>query len=892
MKTMQNRLDRILKPRSIAIIGASNRPESVGYGVMKNMLNAGFGGIVYPVNLKETAVQGVLAYPSVEKIPEAVDLAVICTPAKTVPTIVKSCGEKGVGGLIVISAGFAEAGESGQVLFKEIKALAAQYKMRLVGPNCLGMINPRLGVNASFAPKMALPGNLALISQSGALLTSILDWSVDQQVGFSHFVSIGSMADVDFADLIDYFGTDPQTSCILIYMESMKNPRKFLSAARAFSRNKPIIVLKAGRSAEGSQAALSHTGTLAGNDAVFDAAFQRAGVIRVDTVAQLFNMAQAVAMQPLPRGNRLAVVTNAGGPGVLATDYLMENGGQLAKLSDATMAKLDTFLPPSWSKGNPVDVLGDADHTKYEQAIKVCAKDPGVDGVLVVLTPQSMTDPTTIAQAVVRASKETKKTVLASWMGEKDVTPGREILEDGSVANYRYPESAVDVFLRMTKYARDLELLFETPPAIPEDFKPDREAVQELIDQTYVAGRPSLMESEAKSLLQYYGIDVSRNRICATEQEALDFAAEIGYPVVMKIASPDILHKTDAGGVKLNIRTEDELKSTYQQILDNAKAYDEKARIEGILVEPMVKKGYELLLGAKKDPIFGPVVVFGRGGVEVELYKDTRMGLPPLNMALAAQIVKGTKIYSLLKGYRGMPGVDLKDIYFLLCKFAYLISDFPQISEVDINPYVVDAKGGVALDARIILDPGYADQESPSRNHLVISPYPKRYVRRETLSTGEEIMLRPIKPEDEPLLLDMLEKVSDESLYMRFFGFIPKITHNWMTRYTNIDYDREMAIIAEYNDGKKTHIIGVVRIIEDAWRESAEYSVLIADKWQGKGLGNMLTDYIMEIARERDLKKMVASVLASNEPMIHMFKKRGFDFERHDMESFEVSMEL
>jgi len=889
---MQKRLDKILKPRTIAVVGASNRPESVGYGVMKNMLNAGFGGIIYPVNLKEVAVQGVLAYQNIEAIPEQVDLAVICTPAPTVPAIVKSCGESGVGGLVVISAGFAEAGEKGKVLFKEIVDLARHYKMRMVGPNCLGVINPHMGVNASFAPKNALPGKLAFISQSGALLTSILDWSVDQQVGFSNFVSIGSMGDVDFADLIDYFGTDAQTSCILIYMESMKNPRKFLSAARSFSRNKPIIVLKAGRSAEGGQAALSHTGTLAGNDAVFDAAFQRAGIIRVDTVAQLFNMAQALAMQSLPRGNKLTIVTNAGGPGVLATDYLMRNGGRLSKLSEDTIKQLDSFLPSSWSGGNPVDVLGDAGQEKFEKAIVTCAKDPEVDGVLVILTPQSMTDPSAIAEAVVRASKLTGKTVLASWMGEKDVAPGRDILEAGVVANYRFPESAVDVFLRMGKYARDLELLFETPTAIPQGFEPDREMVRQIIEHAYQGNRLNLLEDEAKSLLQFYGIEVSKNKLCRTVEEALGFAEEIGFPVVLKISSPDILHKTDAGGVKLNIVTAEELQSTFQQILANAKAYKADAKIEGILVERMVKKGFELLLGAKKDPIFGPVVVFGRGGVEVELYKDTRMGLPPLNMALAARIIKGTKIYELLKGYRGMAGVNLKELHFLLCKFAYLIMDFPQIQEIDINPYVVDAKGGLALDARVILDPAYAEQETQPAGHLVIPAYPESYEKDVILNGGEALVFRPIRPEDEPMLLDMLEQVSDQSLYMRFFGFIPKITHHWMSRFTNIDYDREMAIVAEMNTGTQRKIVGVVRIIEDAWRESAEYSILIADEWHGKGLGNLLTDYILKIAQDRNLKKVNASVLASNSPMIHMFKRRDFAFERIDLEFFEVEKEL
>jgi acetyltransferase len=885
---MQNQLDKLLKARTIAIIGASNRVGSVGHGVMKNMLKAGFGGVIYPVNIKESAVQGVLAYASINQVPESVDLAVICTPAASVPAIVEDCGQMHVGGLVIISAGFAEAGETGKQLYQQVLHSAQKYKMRIIGPNCLGVINPRLGINASFAPKMALPGKLALISQSGALLTSILDWSVEQRVGFSYYVSIGSMMDVDFAALIDYFGMDPHTSSILIYMESMKDARKFMSAARAISRYKPIIVLKAGRSAEGGQAALSHTGTLAGNDAVFDAAFQRAGVIRVDTVAQLFNMAQAVAMQPRPSGKRLAIVTNAGGPGVLATDYLISNGGALAKLSTETMTQLEQGLPAAWSHGNPVDVLGDADAEKYALAIKTCLKDPAVDGLLVILTPQSMTDPAAIATAVAEVAKKSKKPVLASWMGEADVNEGREILEHGSVPNYRYPESAVDVFLRMYRYTSDLELLYETPSAIPEGFTADKAAAQQIIDQAYEEDRTSLMESEAKKLLGSYGIEVSRNCVCTDEAAAIAFANEVGYPVVLKIASPDILHKTEAGGVKLNIRTEQELKSTFQQIIDNARQYNPDARIEGVLVERMINKGYELLIGAKKDPVFGPVVVFGRGGIAVEIYKDTRMGLPPLNMALAARIVQDTQVYQLLKGFRGLPGVDLNELYFLLIKFAYLIMDFPQISEIDINPYVLDSKGGVALDARVLLEP-LSEKPVP---HLVISPYPQQWVKPVTLKKGGGATLRPIRSEDEPTMFRFLEGVSSESMYMRFFGFVPQFTHNLMTRFVNIDYDREMAIVATIEKEGQEEIIGVVRIIEDAWRETAEYSILISDHWHGQGLGNLLTDYILEIARARKINKIVATVLSSNSAMIHIFQRRGFEFDRTEVGSYEVELDL
>lgn len=882
---MRAKLDKLLQPKTMAIIGASNREGSVGNSVMKNMLNAGYDGVIYPINFKEKSVSGVQAYPDVLQTPQKVDMAVICTPAPTVSGIVEQCGQAGVGGIIIISAGFLEAGADGHDRHEQVAEIARKYKIRILGPNCLGIINPRLGINASFAHGMALPGRLALISQSGALLSSILDWSIAQRVGFSHFISVGSMMDVDLGDLIDYFGKDQHTSCILIYLESLKNARHFMSAARAISRFKPIVVLKAGRSAEGSQAALSHTGAMAGDDKVYEAVLQRAGVIRVDTVAQLFNMAQAVAMQSRPQGNRLAIITNAGGPGVLATDYLIRNGGQLARLSEDTLEDLANLLPNAWSYGNPVDLLGDADASKYQEALKICLRDPEVDGLLVILTPQTNTDTEAIAQVVVELGQKTRKPILASWMGENAVAEGREVLEGGRIPNYRYPESAVDVFLRLYKYSIDLELLYETPSSTPVGFQPNREVAEYVIQQAKEKGRKTLQETEAKNLLNSYGIEVSRNKICATKTEALQFAKLIGYPVVLKIASPDIIHKTEAGGVKLNIRTASELKETFDLIKENALRFNPEAVIEGVCVERMVEKGYQLILGGIKDPTFGPVVAFGAGGIAVEILNDIKMGLPPLNMALASRMVQNTKTYQLLKGFRGLPSIDMEALHFLLCKFAYLFMDFPEIKEIDINPYVVDAKGGQALDARVVLA---APEEIENQQHLVIAPYPAEYEKEITLKKGDPALLRPIRPEDEPGMFKFLEGVSSESMYMRFFGFVPQFTHNLMTRFVNIDYDREVAIVAEV----KGEIIGIVRIIEDPWRDTAEYSILISDHWHGQGLGNTLTDYILDIARKRKIKMIVATVLASNAPMIHIFQRRGFQFVNREIDTYEVELDL
>ncbi|MCB9293007.1 MAG: bifunctional acetate--CoA ligase family protein/GNAT family N-acetyltransferase [Lewinellaceae bacterium] len=889
---MSKRLKRIFQPKAIAVIGASDRKDSVGYSVMKNLLAEGFEGDIIPVNLSHNKIQGKKSYKSIRDIDKEVDLAVIVTPSHTVPQVVDECGQAGVGGLVIISAGFKEAGEEGKRMYEEIAHLARHYGMRVIGPNCLGFINPHLKINATFAARSARLGNIAFISQSGALCTSILDWANEQSVGFSNFVSIGSMIDVDFADLIDYFGTDQRTSCILIYMESLTDARKFMSAARAFARSKPIIILKAGRSAEGGQATLSHTGSLAGNDAVYDAAFQRAGIIRVDTIAQLFNCAQSLAMQPRPFGNRLAIVTNAGGPGVLATDSLMMNGGALAKLSEQSMKKLNSFLPPHWSHNNPIDVLGDASAETYQQALEVCLSDSNVDGVLAILTTQDVTDPAEAARAVIEVAKKYRKPVLASWMGEEDVKEGRDILEEGSIPHYRYPESAVDVFLKMHQYSRNLEMLYETPPAIPSQMNLKTEVAQAIIHTIMNSGRRQLMENEAKELMKSYGIPVGKFKVVSSEDQAAKFAREIGYPVVLKIASPDIGHKTDVGGVKVNLTNEVELRHAYTQIMKSAREKRPDAEIRGVLVEKMASKGLELLIGAKKDPIYGPVVAFGQGGVAVEVFRDMKLGLPPLNRVLARRIMEGTRIFPLLKGYRGMPGVNLEELELILCKFAYLVMDFPEIREIDINPFVMlEDGGGMALDAHIVLEKEKPVIRKPY-SHLVISPYPEKYSKAVLLRSGQVASLRPIRPEDEPLEAQMLENISQQSLYFRFFGYVPQVTHDFLTRFTHIDYDREMAIIAEVEEAGVKKMAAVVRIISDAWGEAAEYAILVADPWQQQGLGGQMTDYIIDIAREMGIKKLYASVLAANKGMLTLFEKKGFVIEREDFDTFHAELML
>lgn len=887
-----NTLDKIFNPSTVAVIGASNKEGSVGYALIKNMIGSGFKGTVYPINFKSKSIYGVRSYAKLADTRDEIDLAVIATPASTVPELVKECGEYGVGGIVVISAGFMEAGEDGHKMSDTILGYARKYNMRIIGPNCLGFIKPSVKLNASFANKMALPGKIAFISQSGALCTAILDWSVEQNVGFSHFVSIGSMLDVGFHDLIDYFGNDPNTSSIVIYMESLTHTRKFMSAARAFARNKPIIVLKAGKSSAGAKVALSHTGTLAGNDIAFDAAFKRAGIIPVDTIEQLFNAAQALAMQPRPNGNRLAIITNAGGPGVLATDHLVKQNGQLAELSEDTMKQLNKVLPPVWSHGNPVDVLGDATSERYKAATEIILKDPGVDGVLVILTPQAMTHPEEIAEEIVKLTADSKKPILTSWMGEVDVAEGRDILENGNIPVYRIPENAVNTFMSMYRYTTSIEALYQTPSTIPHVFKPATEKSHKLIKSVMKKKRYVLTEDEAKELLEFYNIPIAKHKVAATEKEVIKVCNEIGYPVVMKIASPDITHKTDTGGVILNIKKQEDAIEAFNSITSSAKKARPDAKILGVLVEQMISKKYELIIGSKKDPIFGPVIVFGMGGVAVEVFRDLNVGLPPLNMKLAQLLIEDTKIYKLLKGYRGMDAVDLEAIQFLLYKFAYLVMDFPQIKEIDINPFVVDAEGGVVLDAKVVLDETIDPDEIKNYNHLVISPYPKELVYKWTMSNGQDVKIRPIRPEDEPLEKEMFGKLSRQTQYFRFFGYLGQITHDMLTRFTQIDYDREIALIATTMEDDKEVMIGVVRLVSDSDGEAAEFAILVADKWQGYGLGNRFMDIIMEIAKTRNIKKVYANVLQANTTMVHMFRKRGFKVIRADEESNYAEKEL
>ncbi len=879
-------LDKIFNPRSIAIIGASDREGSVGFTLMKNLTKLGFEGKIYPVNINKPEILGYKTFNNVSKISEEIDLAVIAIPAKGVPKIVEECGKAGIKGIIILSAGFKEIGAKGKALEDKIIKLAQKYNIRIIGPNCFGIIRPSIRLNATFAETLPKAGNIAFISQSGALGSAILDWALAQNIGFSNFVSVGSMCDVDFGDLIDYFGTDPQTRSILMYVEGITDARKFMSAARHFARTKPIIVVKAGKFSASAKAAASHTGSLTGEDMVYDAAFKRAGIVRVEEIADLFNAAEVLGMQPLPRGPRLAIITNAGGPGVMATDALLARGGQLANLGSETIDRLNAILPEFWSHGNPIDILGDATPDRYKQVMEVCLESNQVDGVLIIYTPQATSEATEIAlKSIVQmcdARGGCQKTILTSFMGGEKIEEANKIFTEHGFPTYATPEQAIATYMYMYQYKRNLELLYETPEELPVDSTPPKRPIIIIIREATRQGRQMLTELEAKHLLEYYNIPVVKTRKAHTVEEAISAAAHIGYPVVLKVLSYDIIHKSDAGGVVLNLGSDKEVREAYEKIMASCKAYNPKVKIEGVTVQQMIKDtGYEVILGAKRDPIFGPIILFGLGGIGVEFFKDVAIGLPPLNKALARRIMEETQIYQMLQqGYRHMAPANLKLLEELIVQFSQMIVEFPQLKEVDINPLFINDQEAIALDARVVVNPKAVSEKPNNYTELVISPYPKKYETIWQMRNGQTVILRPIKPEDEPLWLEMFRNFSDESIRYRFFGIIKDTPHEVRVRYTNIDYSRELAIVAEAVENGQRKILGVVRLIEEPNGKKGEIAFIVADPWHGLGLGTKFLDYMIEICKERELEEIHAEMLPDNYRAHHLMEKMGFKLTR------------
>jgi len=870
-------LDALFKPRSVALVGASEREGSVGRQLMWNLLSSPFGGTVFPVNPKRPQVLGVQAYPSVRAVPGRVDLVVITTPADSVPGVIDECLEKGVPTAIVISAGFKEAGAHGRELEQAV-ASRIRGRLRLVGPNCLGVMNPVTGMNATFAQTHARPGNIAFLSQSGALCTAVLDWSLTQNVGFSAFVSVGSMLDVGWGDLISYFGDDARTRAILIYMESIGDARAFLSAAREVSLTKPILVIKAGRTAAAAHAAASHTGALTGSDEVLDAAFRRCGVLRVKGIEDIFYMADVLAKQPRPAGRRLAIVTNAGGPGVLATDALIAGGGQLAPLAPETQAELDAFLPAQWSHGNPVDILGDAEPERYAKAVASVSKDPNADGLLVILTPQGMTHPTQTAQSLKRWSTLAGKPILASWMGGADVAAGDAILTQAGVPTFRFPDTAVRAFNYLWRYADNLQGLYETPVLNAPAGEPSSPQVRSLLDEAQQAGRTLLTEYESKRLLALYGIPTVETRMATSVDEAVAHAQSIGFPVVLKLLSLTVTHKSDVGGVELDLRDETAVRAAYSRVEAAVGRTLGPGHFDGVTVQPMVKSGgIELILGSSVDPQFGPVLLFGAGGSFVEVFRDRALALPPLTSTLARRMMEQTKVWSALQGVRGRAPVDLAALEQLLVRFAALVVELPRVREVDLNPLLASDRGLLALDARVVLyGPDVPRDQIP---RPAIRPYPSQYVAAGRLKNGEPVTFRPIRPEDEPLVVRFHERLSERSVYLRYFSpfkLSQRVAHERLTRICFIDYDRDMALVAVQGGPGKEEVLAIGRLARRHGTGGGELAALVRDEFQHQGLGAELYRRLIGYARDEKLAQVWCTLLQENAEMRAICLRLGF----------------
>ncbi len=892
-------LTAIFAPQNVAVIGASQREGSVGHTLLRNLIHTPFGGTVFPVNPKYSELQGIPAYPNVAAIPAQVDLAVIVTPARTVPAIVEECVAAGVKGAVIISAGFKEIGAEGIALEREVLENARRAKMRIIGPNCLGVMNPISGLNATFAAGMARSGNVGFISQSGAMLTSILDWSFRENVGFSSFVSVGSMLDVNWGDLITYLGDDYHTKSIVIYMESIGDARAFMSAAREVSLTKPIIVIKAGRTEEAAQAAASHTGSLTGSDEVLDAAFRRSGVLRVERIAEVFAMAEVLAKQPRPKGPNLTILTNAGGPGVIATDALIDTGGKLTQLSEETMRGLDELLPPHWSHSNPIDILGDASPQRYAETLKVAASDPNSDALLVVLTPQDMSDPTQTAAQLQLAAKETKKPILASWMGGVDVAAGTEILNRANIPTFDYPDTAARIFTYMWKYTYNLSSIYETPSLASElnhsDAASKHQAATSFIEEIRQQERTILTEYESKQVMAAYDIPTVETVLALNADEAVREAQRIGYPVVLKLNSKTVTHKTDVQGVQLNIGGAEEVRHAYERIKTGVAAHAGEGHFDGVTVQPMVDlSGYELIIGSSLDPQFGPVLLFGAGGTLVEIFKDRSLGLPPLNTTLAYRMMERTKIFEALKGIRGRSPVNIDELAALLVRFSQLVVEQPWIKEIDINPLLASDERLLALDARIVLhEPKMSAEQLPK---LAIRPYPARYIAQWSLPDGTELTIRPIAPEDEPLMAGFNNTLSSDSLYLRYFHTISPshlASHDELTRLCFIDYDRAMTLVAEKEIGGDREIIAMGQLIRLHGNNDAEFAILVSDTHQRTGLGTELLTRLLQIGRDERIENVVAEILPQNEGMKRVCHKLGFDVKHNqENETLEARLEL
>jgi len=886
--TVRN-LEALFRPEAIALIGASNRPRSVGAVLARNLLEGGFRGPIMPVNPRERAIRSTVNYRTVAELPVVPDLAVLSTPPDTVPDLIAQLGARGARAAVVVSAGFAEADRvAGKELQQRMLDAARPHLLRIVGPNCLGFLSPPRGINASFAQLTPAAGSLAFVTQSGAVATAVLEWATQRNIGFSHVISLGDMSDVDFGDLLDYLALDGDTRAILLYMESVTDARKFMSAGRIAARTKPIVVVKSGRSEQGAKAALSHTGALAGSDAVYDAAFARAGMLRVYALRELFEATATLAAGMQAGGDRLAILTNGGGIGVLATDAVADHGGRLATLAASTIAKLDRLLPPTWSHDNPVDILGDADAERYAGALAALVEDAGVDAVLVLNCPTGVADSGEAAKAVVDALPPRPRVpVLTSWLGE---TAGAQALFAArKLPTYDTPDEAVRAFMHLVRYRRSQDLLMETPPATTHLLPQDRSAAATTIAGAIAEGRSVLTEPEAKAVLSAYGIPVVQTQVAADPAEAARLAGELGFPVALKILSPDISHKSDVGGVRLDLGSAAVVEQAARDILAAAHTKAPGARISGFTVQPMVSRpgAHELIVGIGADAVFGPVMLFGHGGTAVEIIGDRVIALPPLNLVLAREMIARTRVSRLLDGYRDRPAANREAIAAALVKLSQLLVDLPEVTELDVNPLLADAHDVLALDARIVVS-------RERRRRLAIRPYPSQLEQVITTRSGRSFLVRPIRPEDEPGLREMLARCSMEDVRLRFFAPIKQMSHAFVARLTQIDYDREMALVATEASENRDPVLGVARIVADPDGETAEYAVMVRSDLKGQGLGYRLMTAILDYARGRGIRRVFGDVLRENRTMLAMAQELGFNIapDIHDPQVVRVDCDL
>jgi acetyltransferase len=870
-------MEKLFEPDSIAVIGASERRGSVGAAIMRNLIQGRYIGKIFPVNPNHRKLWDFKTVPSLGKIDSPVDLAIIAVPIQGVPEIIREGVKSGVGGVVIISAGGKEIGIAGKELEESIKKEAIDSGLRIIGPNCAGIISSKAKLNASFLSHLPLPGKMAFVSQSGAICSVILDLSLKEQMGFNYFISLGSMLDVDFGDTIDYLGGDPKVSSIILYVESLTRFRNFMSAARAVSRVKPIVVFKAGRSSAGARAAASHTGAMAGEDSIYDTAFKRAGIVRAKTFEELFDCAELLAKQPKPAGAGLGIITNAGGPGVMATDALSDYGVEPAGLGSDTLNKLNEILPPHWSKANPIDMLGEASPALYRRVVEICIKSPELDGLLIMLAPQGLTDPTDVAIVLKDVLRKTSLPVVTSWVGGLEVERGRDVFNQAGIPTFDSPERAVRAFMDIYRYSRNIEMLQEIPPKLPEKLEFDQRAAKDLIEQGLTRKNTLLTEIESKSLLSAYGIPTNPTEMAKSEAEAIQISEKIGFPVAMKILSREITHKTEADGVRLDLKNKAEMIDAFEQITASARQYNPDTKIDGVSIQLMTAHSdYELIVGVKKDRDFGPVILFGMGGAVAEVVKDRSLALPPLNRLLARKLIEETNVYQLLKGCRNHPPANLEILEEILIRLSQLVTDFTEIEELDVNPLAVTQNSFCAVDARVLLKPS----EVKAPLHLVISSYPNQYEAHVTTKAKDRIFIRPIRPEDAPLLAGLFDTLSPRSVYHRFFTPLKKFPHSMLARFTQIDYDREIAVVAMPESESAEKILGVARFILERNLKNAEFSMVVGDPWQRRGIGAELIKLCLSIARERRIKKIWGVVLAENLQMLNLGRKLGFKIKK------------